>query len=90
METLTQRRRLFWMTSALGVTPCPRHTALTRTDIYGSGRDNLNFAYFYEVNVELSGELREAFRPLRKASLGGSYSFGEHFSGWRVRVGYDF
>ena len=70
--------------------PLGVHPFFARTDIYGSARSGLSFTYFQEMGADLTVGVREYVSLLEEVRLGGSYTIGESFQGWRVGIGLEF
>ncbi len=62
------------------------HPFIVRTDLFGSAKDARGPNYFHEVGADLT--FTDANRKLLEGfSLGGSYIFGDDFSGYRIGIG---
>ncbi len=70
--------------------PLGVHPFFARTDIYGSARSGLSFTYFQEMGADLTVGVREYVSLLEEVRIGGSYTIGESFQGWRVGIGLEF
>lgn len=65
------------------------HPYIVRTDVFGEAKDAEGPNYFHEIGVDLTFD-RGADALVNGFSLGGSYIFGDDFTGYRIGLGLDF
>ncbi len=82
------------VTAPLGVSladmPVEARPYIVRSDIYGDARKGLGLSYFHELGFDFLLDLAQVSEFAKTLSVGGSYSFGESLTGWRVGVGLAF
>ena len=62
------------------------HPYIVRTDLFGSAKDARGPNYFHELGADLTFTDSNR-KTLKGFSIGGSYLFGEDFTGYRIGVG---
>jgi len=65
------------------------HPFIVRTDVFGAAKDANGPNYFHELGADLTFD-RGSGNLINGFSVGGSYIFGEDFTGYRIGFGVDF
>lgn len=70
--------------------PVGLHPFIIRTDIWGAARSGAGLEYFHELGFDFTLGVEKTLKLVRELQVGTSYSFGDHFSGFRLGVGAEF